>query len=37
MSKSKFRRLCFQARTTYHPNVFTLILSLSEGWSGIAW
>jgi hypothetical protein len=36
-SKSKFRRLCYQALTTYHPNVSTLILSLSEGRAGIAW
>jgi hypothetical protein len=26
-----------QAFTTHHPNVFTLILSLSEGRAGIAW
>jgi hypothetical protein len=27
----------FQAFTAHHPNVFTLILSLSEGRAGIAW
>jgi hypothetical protein len=37
ISKSQFRRLCYQALTTYHPNIFTLILSLSEGRAGIAW
>jgi hypothetical protein len=26
-----------QALTTHHPNVFTLILPLSEGRAGIAW
>jgi hypothetical protein len=26
-----------QAFTTHHPNVFTPILPLSEGWAGIAW
>jgi hypothetical protein len=26
-----------QASTTHHPNVFTPILSLSEGRAGIAW
>jgi hypothetical protein len=37
MSKSKFHRLCYQALTTYHPDVFTLILALSEGRTGTAW
>jgi hypothetical protein len=35
--KSKFRRLCYQAVTSYHINVFTLILSLLEGRADIAW
>jgi hypothetical protein len=34
---SVINRLCYQALTTYHPNVFTRILSLSEGRASIAW
>jgi hypothetical protein len=37
ISKSKFFRLCYQTLTTYHPDVFTLMLSLLEGRADIAW
>jgi hypothetical protein len=35
--KTKICRLRFKLFTTHHPNVFTLILSLSEGRTDIAW
>jgi hypothetical protein len=36
MRKPKFRRLCYQAVTTDHSNIFILIQSLSEGRAGTA-
>jgi hypothetical protein len=36
-NKIKIPLSLLQAFTTYHPNVFTLALSLSEGQAGIAW
>jgi hypothetical protein len=33
--RTKFRHFCL--KLYHHPNVFTLILSLSEGRAGIAW
>jgi hypothetical protein len=36
-SRNKILPSLSQAFTTHHPNVFTPILSLSEGQAGIAW
>jgi hypothetical protein len=36
-ASTQLHGLCYQNFAYYHPDVFIFILSLSEGWAGIAW